>query len=142
MQADVLAQLQARRPQVRARWEGRLRRAPATSPLANPATLAFLMDRTLDSLFAALGDLPPKRTLPPAKLAALCKCGLNPLLTYFLLLEEVLLEELGKIPGAGDGDRVRLRSRLGRLAGGEIAAFCAVCRRRQAERPVRCPLPV
>jgi len=125
MQTDILAALQARRSQVRLRWEQRLRRTPATSPLANPTTLAFMMDWTLDRVFEALATSAEATPGP----AAHCPCGLNPLLGYFAVLEEVLRAELRRLSAADCG---QVRQALGTVADREIAAFCAVCQRRPA----------
>lgn len=129
MQPAIIRALAERRPCLRRRWEAALRAGRASSPLANPDTLVFMMDWTLDRVFAALesGGAPGR-----GGWRGLCPCGLNPLLAYFEALETVLLAELPPGPDETEPARSALRGAVARVADREIAAFCAVCQRRPA----------
>ena len=90
MQEAFIRTLTARRAQIRARWEALLRIERVNSPLANPDTLIFLFDQTLDEVFALLRHPPVRRSaghLEPAS-------GTNPLVAYFIAGEQALLEAL------------------------------------------------
>lgn len=131
MQPAIIRVLAERRPCLRRRWEAALRAGRVSSPLANPDTLVFMMDWTLDRVFAALeNDGGPAR--PGGDRQSLCPCGLNPLLAYFEALETVLLAELPPGPDETEPARSALRGAVARVADREIAAFCAVCQRRPA----------
>lgn len=90
MEETFIRILQEQRAQIRARWEALLRIEKVNTPLANPDTLVFLFNQTLDEVFATLAR-PPVRRPPPPKEAA---SGKNPLLAYFRAGEQALLETL------------------------------------------------
>lgn len=80
--------LEGLRPRIKQRWEKLLRAEPAVTALANPDTLIFLMDETLDQLCAAGRTRSVKSWLRdnPALVApqqSKCACGINPLLAYY-----------------------------------------------------------
>lgn len=140
MQADVLATLVRRRPALRRAWETLLRTERASTPMANPDTLVYLMDWTLDAVFTALRDETAPGAATPAR--SECACGLNPMLVYFSALRQVLIEALVLAQAARPEDSARQREAdLGRLtrvvdaaAAREIAAFCSLCLRRGSGR--------
>jgi hypothetical protein len=122
--------LQAHRAGLKAEWRRRLRIEPASSPLANPDMLVYLMDETLTQLESLVRARPTPRWLRLRKthlepLRALCPCGLNPLLAYFSAgaeaLETVLSVDLTK-----EG-KFMLCQGWHFLAQGEIAALCEGC---------------
>ena len=90
MQEALIRTLRARRAQIRSRWDAFLRVEKVNTPLANPDTLVFLINQTLDDVFAALRS-PPDGNAPPEPAPA---CEHNPLLAYFLAGEQALLEAL------------------------------------------------
>ena len=90
MQEAFIRTLRARRTKIRARWETFLRIEKVSTPLANPDTLVFLFDQTLNEIFAALRDPPvPRPSAIPAS-----ACEKNPLFAYFVAGEQALLEAL------------------------------------------------
>ena len=90
MNPDLLLRLQAMRPQIRARWEALLRIERLHTPLANPDTLVFMFDLTLDEVLSAL----PGRPVRSAGPRPVCRYDSNPMRAYFPALEQALLEAL------------------------------------------------
>jgi hypothetical protein len=90
MQETFIRTLRAQRAQIRTRWEGLLRVEKVNTPLANPDTLVFLFNQTLDEVFAMLGNPPARRPETPLENAS----EKNPLRAYFLAGEQALLESL------------------------------------------------
>ncbi len=137
----MLHALMAQRADIHLRWEALLRVEPVNSPLGQPDALKHMVDYTLDTLFAALKTPRPR---PPhsscAAKRALCPCGRNPLLAYFVAGEQALLETLILLQGT-IADTVEnrtaaaatLKEVLAQTAHREIETFCAVCQFR--ERP-------
>ena len=140
MQDGLMRALLTHRPTLRHRWETLLRAQRATSPLANPDALVYLMDWTLDCLFEDLRN-PPSRRRQSARTSALsdepppCPCGLNPLLAYFETAKKAIEDTFcHDIP---DTHRFTLLEReaaltelqhvLKGVANREIESFCAVC---------------
>jgi len=152
MQEALIGALQARRPQVRARWEALLRVERVTTPLANPDALVHLIDSTLDEIMERLRQPRPGprnflRPVSYATIRATCECGRNPLLAYFLAGEQALLEALvlaqSESPPTDASERstavAELYIAVRRLAQREVEAFCAVCQHRQrrdADQPL------
>ena len=93
MDKSLLQALQERRPQIRARWDTLLRIERVETPLANPDTLVFMFDRTLDAVLAAL----PKRPPEPLCSRPRCRCDCNPMRVYYFALEQALMETLIEI---------------------------------------------
>lgn len=136
MQDEWRRALAARREDIRTRWVGLLRARRPTSPLANPDTLVFLMDWTLDEIMGELRELPTRRT--PSRCSP-CACGLNPLLDYFATAAEALaamIDELAAERGLAAAAVEPCRSEAGaavaRVRSREIETFCSVCQRRRA----------
>jgi hypothetical protein len=127
--APAYRRLDALRPAIKRRWEVLLRAEPPSSALASPDTFVFLMDTTLERVASALhtGALSPRAGPGEGSLQAAkdrCKCGLNPLLTYYISGEKALIEIAGPV----------LRHDLDcaliffhGLAHREIEALCGVC---------------
>jgi hypothetical protein len=90
MNAELIRELKAMRPQIRARWEALLRLERVHTPLANPDTLVFMFDPTLDSVLAALPGHPVRSAGPRPT----CRYANNPVRVYFTALEQALLEAL------------------------------------------------
>ncbi len=136
MQEEVVHALRAKRAQIHAQWETLLRTERVTSPMANPDTLVYLIDSTLEDLFSGLHQLSAKHRSPRS--AAECPCGRNPLLAYFHAGEQVMLEALILIQASTphllapqrDAAMAALLSVIRTLAAREINAFCAVCQHR------------
>lgn len=128
------------RPMIKTCWEVLLRAEPATSPLGNPDTLVFMMDRTLDTFFTSILSPSPRRWLArhPLLCSSLndtCPCERNPLLRYFVSGEQALLAIAGQAltdAAAGPEEEDRILSELQLtfhyLAQHELQTFCDLCR--------------
>lgn len=137
MNAELIAKLQSMRPQIRRRWETLLRIERLETALANPDTLVFMFDRTLDSVLSAL----PGRVVRSAGPRPVCHCSRNPMRVYFTALEQALLEALilaqsaQARPEPNHQDAVaertaaatELRATLRRIARREIRTFDQIC---------------
>ena len=139
MRPQFLQALGELRPMIKTCWEVLLRAEPATSPLGNPDTLVFMMDRTLDAFFAAIQSPAPRRWL--ARYPLLCRplndscpCARNPLLQYFVSGEQALLaiagQALAEIAVGQEEKRVLSDVQLAfhYLAQYELQTFCDLCR--------------
>lgn len=144
MQAFLAGALAAHRPQLRQRWEERLRALPPSSALASPDALVHLMDSTLDRLGTEIGVEAPRRPAgPPPE----CRCGLNPLVAYFITAEEALMETLfhddtvWPVLSARDRERAltTLLRALRRIAHADLETFCSLCQRRFGLRSSAAP---
>jgi|APLak6261668527_1056067.scaffolds.fasta_scaffold00274_1 hypothetical protein len=93
MKSDFERALCAQRKQIRARWLEILLGEQVATPLANPRTLWFLMDETLDRVFALLR----RRSVMDSQTPPVCTCGLNPYLSYFRALTQAMFEALVQI---------------------------------------------
>lgn len=110
---------------------------PVTSPLANPRTMIFMLDGTLDTVFAALrrGQTPQRVELPE------CPCGHNPYLAYFragtqALHEVLILLQAGDpklVPAERDAAFAELDTTIRGIARREIGTFAALCQHRERE---------
>jgi hypothetical protein len=123
----ILCLIDARKSDLKRRWAERLRTQPVRSAMAEPAILGYLMDETLERFSAHLARRASVRARRAQGLDDLCRCGLNPLLTYFRMGEISALELL---PEAGE-ERETLRTILGEqwraLARREVEALCGAC---------------
>ncbi len=141
MKRPSLEALAGLRPMIKTCWEVLLRAEPPVSPLGNPDTLVFMMDRTLDAFFTALTSPTPRRWLARypllcEPLAKTCPCARNPLLHYYDSGEQAVLAVAAKgLPGrlaAGPATvgRVLSEAQLAfhYLAQYEIQNFCDLCR--------------
>jgi hypothetical protein len=140
MRRQFLQALGELRPMIKTCWEVLLRAEPATSPLGNPDTLVFMMDRTLDTFFAAVHSPVPRRWL--ARYPLLCRSlnescpgHRNPLLLYFVSGEKALLAIAGRALAdeaaePAEAERVLSEVRLNfhSLAQYELQTFCDLCR--------------
>ncbi len=142
MNERCLHALQARRPTLHSRWAELLRAAPVNSPLAHPDTLIHMMGRTLDQVFHELSH-PSARKRQPGLPEDFCRCGHNPLVTYFatasLAFQTTLAQCADEMPVSRD-DADEVKRTLTRMARREIMTFCALCLRR-ADDPVKTPRP-
>ncbi len=139
MQAEFIRTLQAGRKQICARWEAFLRIERVNSPLANPDTLVYLFDQTLDEVFERLGDSVPRRSF--ARLNQVS--DKNPFVAYYRAGEQALLEALIHTQAKSstldsssrDTDLAKLKLVLGTIARREILAWEGICRREKGARP-------
>ncbi len=137
MQESLLRRMRAQRTQIRSRWEALLRVEKLKTPLANPDTLVYLFDQTLDEIFAALRH--PPSPIPAIPLAR--GCEKNPLVTYFAAGEQALLEALvhaqaevkGLTPEHRDADFAELKQVMHTLAQKEISTLDEVCQPHSAK---------
>lgn len=137
MRESLLLALLDRRVAIRARWMELLFLEPCDSPLANPRTMTFMLDGTLDDIFAALrrGEAPRRVAVPD------CPCGHNPYLAYFRAGTQALHEALVLLqaeeprlnPAERDAAFAALDGALRRVARREIETFAALCQHRERE---------
>lgn len=140
MKNAFLDEVARRREEVRQRWRAALRQAPVHTALGNPDTLAFMIDPTLNRLFAAVRDRADATwtpdSPPEARLVeAASRCGLNPMIAYFLAGESALVGVTRGIRTCGtlseselltyEGELLAALRDLGRT---EITGFCSICR--------------
>ena len=131
MHGKILRALQGRRAQIRARWEVLLRIEKVTTPLANPDTLVFGLDHTLDEIFAALRQPLP----PPLESEFTSASGPSPWRAYFRAGEQALLETLVIMqsemksldPAARDTSFGNLKQAINALTQREIGAWAGIC---------------
>lgn len=131
MSPSLRQALLQRRTDIRGRWMELLFIEPVNSPLANPHSLIFMLDRTLDEIFAALARNEPPR---PVALPE-CKCGRNPYLAYFRAGIQALHEALVLIqaresrldPAGRDRAFAELDGAIRRIARREIETFASLC---------------
>jgi hypothetical protein len=147
MDESLLNRLRARRPAIRREWEALLRAEPVATPLGHPDVLAHLISRTLNVLFASLGAEGSRhRSAQPcsyAAIRAICECGRNPLLAYFVAGERAMQgalaaawAEAGDLPPeARDRASAELYLVLHDIARHEVEAFCSLCQQRDTARP-------
>jgi hypothetical protein len=142
MRRQFLEALAELRPMIKTCWEVLLRAEPPASPLGNPDTLVFMMDRTLDTFFTTARSPTPRRWLARhpllcSPLGETCSCQRNPLLRYFVSGEQAILAIAGQAmagltPALEDEDRILSEVQLTfhYLAQYELQIFCDLCRGR------------
>lgn len=127
MHERMIQALQTRRAQIRIRWEALLRIEKATTPLANPDTLVFALDQSLDEIFTALRQPPvPCGDTGPDNGEGSC-----PWRAYYRAGEQALLESLILLqaktptldPATRDDAFGRLKQVIGHLAQREVSAW-------------------
>lgn len=129
-----LQALRAQRARIRARWETFLRLEKVTTPLANPDTLIFGLNRSLNEIFAALRSAgAPSTQLEAAKD---CACGCNPFRAYYkageqALLEALVLSQVERAPAPEERDREfgAVKAVVASLAQRDLEAFARICQR-------------
>jgi hypothetical protein len=135
-----------RRATIRARWIELLFLEPFDSPLANPRTMIFMLDDTLDVIFDALRQgNPPRRIALPE-----CPCGHNPYLVYFragtqALHEALILLQVGAPrldPADRDATFAELDSAIRRVARREIETFASLCQHPHREERMAEAVPM
>jgi len=139
MHESLLRALQTHRPTLCARWETLLRAEPVNSPLGNPDALVYLMDWTLDRLFAEVRQPRMGRRHGRGEITSSCPCGRNPLISYFATAERALVETLFVVGQelahlgtyAREAGLEELKMHLTAIARSEIESFCAVCQQAQ-----------
>jgi len=135
MQETLLRTLRAHRAAIRDRWEALLRIEKVNTPLANPDTLVYLFDKTLDDIFAELRHPHPIDESKPET----CGCGKNPLVNYFVAGEQAILEalilaqaEMVQLdPTQRDADFAQLKSVVHAIAQRDLGQLDAVCQQQQ-----------
>ncbi len=148
MNSEIQRGLAAQRGLIRANWENLLRLERTVSPLANPDTLVYLLDSTLDEIFADLDRCSPRRH-PSREPDPQCPCGRNPLLAYFKAgrqaLREALVVTQASIPTLTGSQRdealICVDQVFGHIARREIESFCTVCQFRPAMTAALVPIP-
>jgi hypothetical protein len=135
MQPLTAHALDSRRSEIKERWAALLRGEPVNTPLANPDTLVYLIDDTLDAVFVAIRDPANrrKRNRPPV-----CACGRNPFIAYFIAGKQALFEALvlaqaqlpALNPAERDHDADVLNEVIRTVIGEEIDSFGEVCQHR------------
>ncbi|MBI2814027.1 MAG: hypothetical protein HYX71_07065 [Opitutae bacterium] len=143
MQEEIITGLRQRRAQIRARWEALLRIEKVTTPLANPDTMVFGLEHSLDEIFAALRQPPPAKSSPGAILAE----SPSPWQAYFRAGEQALLESLVLLqaemklldPATRDTTFGVLKQVIHNLTQREVRAWEAIRRKSARPRPPRAP---
>lgn len=132
MQEEIIRALEQRRAPIRIRWEALLRIEKVTTPLANPDTLVFGLDQSLDEIFARLRQ----PALPASCAKPIHADETNPWYAYFRAGEQALLETLvltqaempALDPAARDSDFSELKQVIHYLTQREVAAWIAICK--------------
>jgi hypothetical protein len=146
MQESLLRALNARRPEIRGRWEALLRIERVNTPLANPDTLIYLFDWTLDEIFAVFRNPVHGPPLPSA--AFRCECGRNPFVPYFVAGKQALIEALIWVQAEiRDLDAVQrdasfseVCSVIDHLQQREVSSFCGLCQHHSSLHLAAVPL--
>ena len=129
------------------RWRERLRALPPSSALAHPDLLGPLMAPALARVRQEASQ-PPEGSSSPASASTAsaatdpvsCRCGLNPLVAFYLTGEcatfDVLWGQADALPHLAPHEREQLCRSLSqawkRVATDEISLFCSLCQRRTA----------
>jgi hypothetical protein len=139
MKNAFIDEVARRRDEVRQRWRVALRHIPVHTALGNPDTLAFMIEPTLNRLFAAVSERREAPWLPAALpemrlVEAASRCGLNPMIAYFLAGESAIVAVTRSIRGCGTMTESEmltaeneLLATLRELGRGEITGFCGIC---------------
>lgn len=143
MEPALVQDLRRQRKQIRRRWETFLRLEEFTTALANPDTLVFGVDRSLNEIFAGL--LRPARVRPLSGPGPECGCGRNPLRAYYRAGEQAVLEALVLAQArrttlaAAERDRefAEVKAVVTALARRDIDALARVCQLEPEQRPDR-----
>lgn len=141
MNPRFLRQVAQLRPMIKTCWEVLLRAEPPLNPLGNPDTLVYMMDCTLDEIFAGAHTAGPRRWLSQRPLlcqpfAETCPCGRNPLYRYYESGEQALLAIAGRAAAGFAGFTAaerreylaELRLTFVYFAQRELQNFCDLCR--------------
>lgn len=131
MKSEFERALRERRAQIRTRWREILFVEPVTTPLADPRALEFLLDDTLNQLFAMLG----RENGAKAEPWPVCACGRNPFLAYFRAGRQALLEALVMVVATApdrsaeerDAAFAELEAAIRHVARDEIEGFRGLC---------------
>lgn len=126
------------RDPIHARWEALLHEHDSKTPLGNPDCLVFMMDWSLNEIFARLREIPTRRLLSHTNDEPECPCGMNPLLEYYRTAEVALTEGLERVhaamPMLSAADKTAgmqfLQAIVAKVRRREVETFCAVCQRR------------
>jgi hypothetical protein len=143
VEKELLHRLQARRPEIRARWNALLHTEAATSALAHPDTLVHLLDWSLNEFFVAMDGPASRRQAAPRsfeEVRALCACGRNPLLAMFQAGEQAVIEGLILCQSEDRHGSAETRAQaladvqaaVRTVAAGEVESFCSVCQYRDS----------
>lgn len=141
VEKEFLRQLQARRAEIRTRWNELLHTEAASSPLAHPDTLVHLIDWSLAEIMAAVEGPANRRQAAPKSfeaVRALCPCGRNPLLAMFQAGEQAVTEGLilcqaenrAGTPVERGEALAEVLAAVRTVAAMEVESFCAVCQHR------------
>ena len=116
--------------------------------MANPDTLVYMFDQTLDDIFEMLHEPPP---LGPAPASLKHVSGKNPLIAYFVACEQALLEVLilaqvgtpALDPAERAADLAELKRVVRTISHRDIGTLEGVCRPRKTHpSAARASLPV
>jgi hypothetical protein len=128
--------LQQLRPLIKQRWETLLRAEPVVSPLANPDTLVYRMDQTIDQLVSALGTRSFRTWLKHHPVLYMPRrdnrqCRINPLLAYYASGDTALRAVTAAALGPALPETLLLYHGLAQR---EIEALCGACCQRDTEQ--------
>ncbi len=137
MSARLAKLLQVRGHRLKAEWLRRLRTKPPKTALSHADILIHRMDDTIGELALMIkGQAFPSAFVSnvtlQGKLRKICRCGLNPLLDYFLTGELVLLTVLPKLT---DAEKVSLKKAWHAIAQRDVENLCGACCRNKEDTP-------
>lgn len=147
MDSELLQKLRERSAAIHVSWEALLRVEPVSSPLANPDTLTRLIPDTIARVMATLSRTPKASTDGKVPHAAVCQCGCNPYLSYFVAGEQAFVEAAvlvqAQLPAEKRhaSDIAYLMRVVRQMAENEIDNFCGVCTYRGTAVACRHPRP-
>jgi hypothetical protein len=139
MKSAFLQDVMKQRAEIARHWRHVLRETPVHTALANPDTLAFMIEPTLTGLFQrALQNPGPswKPQAPPAvKLVdAVSRCALNPMIGYYLAGEAAITRVARRMNPHGDltesdilAAESELLALLREIGRSEVTSFCEIC---------------
>jgi len=135
VEESAISVLQQLRPLIKQRWETLLRAAPVVSPLANPDTLIFRMDQTLDDLASALRTRSFRTWLKHHPVLFMpirdnCHCRINPLLAYYTSGDAAMREVASRALDTALPETLLIYHGLAQR---EIEALCGACCHRESE---------
>ena len=121
-----------RRPRWKREWVRRLRAESGLTETEKPTPTVRLMDETLAQFCSLLETRPDQRWLSEhrpsfGRLRTSCRCGLNPLLTYFASGQLALEVALGDPPPVPADQCAALTVHWHFMAQREIESLCGSC---------------
>lgn len=145
MSPDFLAQLAARRDAIESQWRTQLQLEQASTPLANPEVLQYLVPKVMGEILAeAARYRSSPETFDRARSElSLCNCTDNPYRIFYLAGQQAIMEAGVFVQSQQDqasrqiDDLMELLFVVRSAARAEIDAFCGACVHRGTQE--HCP---